>query len=166
MTLELDSIDLRAMLDSVLSLVRERARQKKIVLESDCPPDIGQFVADERRLKQALFNVLSNAIKFTPDGGQVTMRARRSNQELVLTVTDSGIGIGEEDQERVFAKFERGTSPEARRSGAGLGLSLVKSFIELHGGHVALDSRPESGTSVICTLPARGAGVGRRPGAA
>ncbi|MPY70287.1 MAG: PAS domain-containing protein [Alphaproteobacteria bacterium] len=166
MTLELDSIDLREMLDSVLSLVRERARQKKIVLESDCPPDIGLFVADERRLKQALFNVLSNAIKFTPDGGQVTMRARRSNQELVLTVTDSGIGIDEEDQERVFAKFERGTSPEARRSGAGLGLSLVKSFIELHGGHVALDSRPESGTSVICTLPARGAGASRQPGAA
>src|SRR5690606_1471525 len=135
--------------------VRERARQKGIELECDCPRDIGMIVADERRLKQALFNVLSNAVKFTPDGGQIVLSARRAADELVVTVADSGIGIIREDRERVFAKFERGSSPEARRSGAGLGLSLVKSFIELHGGSVTLETGIESGTKVICTLPAR-----------
>jgi signal transduction histidine kinase len=155
MTLELESIDLNRLLNAVLGLVRERARQKSIDLESDCPPDIGAIVADERRLKQALFNILSNAVKFTPENGRIVLSARREGGEIVLTTSDSGIGISAEDQERVFGKFERGSNPEARRSGAGLGLSLVKSFIELHGGKVRLESVADAGTKVICTLPAR-----------
>jgi signal transduction histidine kinase len=155
MTLELESIDLGAVLNGVLGLVRERARQKSIDLECDCPTDIGAIVADERRLKQALFNILSNAVKFTPENGQIVLSARRDGGDVVLTTSDSGIGISVEDQERVFGKFERGSSPEARRSGAGLGLSLVKSFVELHGGRVRLESAADAGTKVICTLPAR-----------
>jgi len=166
MSLELDTIDVGAVLSSVLGLVRERARQKKLTLECDCPPDIGVIVADERRLKQALFNILSNAVKFTPDKGEVIISARRDGDEIVLTTTDSGIGISEDDIERVFDKFERGTHPEARRSGAGLGLSLVKSFVELHGGRVAIESEPDVGTRIICTLPARAAPVARVSGAA
>jgi signal transduction histidine kinase len=155
MSLELNTIDVGAMLNSVLSLVRERARQKKLHLECDCPPDIGMIVADDRRLKQALFNILSNAVKFTPDNGSVVVSARRQGDEIVLTTTDSGIGISSEDQERVFDRFERGSHPDARRAGAGLGLSLVKSFVEMHGGWVAIDSQPDRGTSVMCTLPSR-----------
>ncbi len=155
MTLELDSIDVYGLLNGSLSLIRERARQKKLHVVCDCPKDFGVIVADERRLKQALFNVLSNAVKFTPDNGSITLSARRRNGEIVLTTADSGIGIRDEDLVRVFGKFERGTNPEARRSGAGLGLSLVKSFIELHGGHVELESSPDVGTKVICSLPAR-----------
>jgi signal transduction histidine kinase len=155
MSLELDSIDINGMLNSVLGLVHERARQKKLTIECDCPPDIGAMVADERRLKQALFNILSNAVKFTPDDGEIIVSARRQGDEVILTTSDSGVGISSADQDRVFAKFERGTSAEARRSGAGLGLSLVKSFVEMHGGKVALESEPEVGTSVICTLPSR-----------
>ena len=157
MSLELNSIEVGSMLTSVLSLVRERARQKKLHLECDCPPDIGMIVADDRRLKQALFNILSNAVKFTPNGGTVVVSARRQGDEIVLTTTDSGIGISEEDQERVFDRFERGSHPEARRAGAGLGLSLVKSFVEMHGGQVDLQSQPDHGTRVQCTLPARAA---------
>ena len=157
MSLELNSIEVGSMLTSVLSLVRERARQKKLQLECDCPPDIGMIVADDRRLKQALFNILSNAVKFTPNGGTVVVSARRLGDEIVLTTTDSGIGISEKDQERVFDRFERGSHPEARRAGAGLGLSLVKSFVEMHGGQVVLDSQPDHGTKVTCTLPARAA---------
>ena len=157
MTLELESIRLDQLLQSVLALVRERARQKKLHLESDCPPDIGSIVADERRLKQALFNVLSNAVKFTPEGGRIVLSARRRDNEIVITAADSGIGIPPEERTRVFDKFERGSSPEARRSGAGLGLSLVKSFIELHGGRVELESESGVGTKVMCTLPARAA---------
>ena len=85
--------------------MRERARQKKLKLECDCPRDIGNIVADERRLKQALFNILSNAVKFTPDNGSVTLSARRRDGELVLTTSDSGIGIQQADQARVFGKF-------------------------------------------------------------
>ncbi len=157
MSLELNTIDVSAMLNSVLSLVRERARQKKLHLECDCPPDIGMMVADDRRLKQALFNILSNAVKFTPDNGHVVLSARRHGDEIMITTTDSGIGISAEDQERVFGRFERGSHPDARRAGAGLGLSLVKSFVEMHGGWVSIDSRLDHGTSVMCTLPARAA---------
>lgn len=160
MSLELDSIDLNGVLTSVLGLVRERARQKSIDLACECPDDIGSIVADERRLKQALFNILSNAIKFTPDHGEIMLSAKRDNGEIVLTTRDSGIGISAEDQQRVFGKFERGSNPEARRSGAGLGLSLVKSFVELHGGSVTLESAADAGTKVICTLPARPGGSG------
>ncbi|MDA0998652.1 MAG: ATP-binding protein [Proteobacteria bacterium] len=140
---------------STLGLIRERARQKSIELENGCPDDIGAIVADERRLKQALFNILSNAVKFTPENGRIRISAQRQDGNVVLTTSDSGIGISAKDQERVFEKFERGSSAEARRSGAGLGLSLVKSFIELHGGTVELQSAADVGTKVICTLPAR-----------
>jgi signal transduction histidine kinase len=94
-------------------------------------------------------------VKFTLENGNVVVSARRQGDEIVLTTTDSGIGISAEDQERVFDRFERGSHPDARRAGAGLGLSLVKSFVEMHGGWVAIESQPDSGTSVMCTLPAR-----------
>jgi len=155
MSLDLESIDLNDLLHSVIGLVIERARQKHLRLDCDCAPDIGMMVADERRLKQALFNLLSNAVKFTPEGGEVVMSARRRDDMVLLTTSDSGIGISAEDRARVFDKFERGSNAEARRAGAGLGLPLVKSFIEMHGGRVELESEPDKGTRVTCILPAR-----------
>jgi signal transduction histidine kinase/PAS domain-containing protein len=155
MTLETEPVDIHTLLASVLALTRERARKQSLNLEFDCPPEIGFIIADERRLKQALFNLISNAIKFTPVGGTITMRARRIDGEVALTVTDTGIGIPREQQQRVFEKFERG-NPQARQSGAGLGLSLVKSFIELHGGRVEMESTPGQGTRVTCYLSAAG----------
>jgi signal transduction histidine kinase len=155
MTLELEPVDLHEMTAAVLLLVRERARNKKVAVEFDCPRDIGAIVLDERRLKQALFNVLSNAVKFTGNGGTVTVSVRRKDDHVIITVTDTGIGISDVDRERIFRRFERGSSPESRRSGVGLGLSLVKSFVELHGGTVELDSEPGVGTKVTLSLPAR-----------
>ena len=155
MTLELEPVNVHDLLSSVLTLTRERMRKKNLLLEFDCPLDIGTIVADERRLKQALFNIMSNSVKFTPDNGAVTVTARRDRDEVLLTFADTGIGISEQDRSRVFAKFERGSAPEARRSGAGLGLPLVKSFIELHGGRVELESAPGAGTKVVCAFPAR-----------
>jgi signal transduction histidine kinase len=155
MTLETEPVDIHTLLASVLALTRERARKQGLSLEFDCPPEIGSIIADERRLKQALFNLISNAIKFTPAGGTIAMRARRADGEIALTVTDTGIGIPQEQQQRVFEKFERG-NPQARQSGAGLGLSLVKSFIELHGGRVEMESTPGQGTRVTCFLSAAG----------
>ena len=130
MVLETGRVEVFEMLQTVLALTRERARSRELEIELCCPPDIGAIAADERRLKQALFNLISNAIKFTPPGGAVRIEAERRESELLLTVADTGIGIPLSDQARMFEKFECGT----RQSGAGLGLSLVKRLIELHGG--------------------------------
>jgi len=153
MTLETQEIDIHAMMSGVLALSRERARNKNLALNFDCPTDIGVLTGDERRLRQALFNLISNAINFTPGGGSITLSARRTEGEIALAVIDTGVGVPHEDQVRIFEKFERG-SPLARQSGPGLGLSLVKSFIELHGGRVELASSPGSGTTVTCFLAA------------
>jgi signal transduction histidine kinase len=150
--LEVAPVELRALLESVEILVHERAHNQNIELKVECPEDIGALTADARRLKQALFNLLSNAIKFTPDGGTVTVSAERANGEVRLAVTDTGAGIQPEDIERVFGKFETGGG-RIGQSGAGLGLSLVKSLIELHGGWVGLDSKPGQGTRVVCHVP-------------
>jgi signal transduction histidine kinase len=154
MALDLDTVDLHGMLVSVLSLVRERARRKSLKLEFDCPADIGWIVADEKRLKQVVFNLLSNAITFTPDQGAVHLEARRAETEIVISVTDTGVGIPQAEQERVFRTFERGTALEMHPGGAGLGLSLVARFVDLHGGRVDVKSVPNRGTTVTCHLPA------------
>ncbi len=149
LVLETGRIDVSEMLRTVLSLTRERARSRDLQIELRCPPDIGVIEADERRLKQALFNLISNGIKFTLPGGAITIEAERRQDVLLLSVADTGIGIAPADQTRVFEKFERGV----RQSGAGLGLSLVKSLIELHGGTVTIESISGCGTKITCRLP-------------
>ena len=159
LALESGRVEVGDMLQAVLTLTRERARNRELSLTVSCPAEIGAIEADERRLKQALFNLVSNAIKFTPAGGSVRIEARLDDRrggegDLILAVADTGPGIAATDQERVFDKFERG-NPQPREAGAGLGLSLVKSLIELHGGSVAIDSHPGTGTTISCRLPAR-----------
>ena len=135
MELEPQRFDVHAMMAGVYAITRERARQQSLRLDLECATGIGVMTGDERRLKQVVFNLVSNAIKFTPAGGKITMAARREGDALVFAVSDSGVGIPHEDQSRVWRKFERGSDPMVRRvgSGAGLGLSLVQSFVELHG---------------------------------
>ena len=148
--------DIVALLANVETLARERVRNRQLAFESECEPGIGILMVDERRLKQALYNLISNAIKFTPEGGRILLSTRRQGADLVMTVSDTGVGIAPEDQSRVFGKFERG-SGQHRQIGAGLGLALVKSLIELHGGTVELASSPGQGTRVICRIPAHDA---------
>jgi len=168
MRLELDTVDLHVLMASVMGLIRERARSKALDLEFDCLPDIGWIVADEKRLKQILFNLLSNAVEFTPGGGTVRMTAERKKDVAMLTVTDTGVGIPKAELETIMQAFERGTPPRVRdgddeesqdRSGAGLGLSLVKRFVELHDGSVEIKSRPGRGTSVTVRLPLKAGSV-------
>ena len=149
--LDLDEVALQPLLESVYNLGFERARNRGIELLLDCAPDIGAQTADELRLKQALFNLLSNAVKYTPEGGRVTLAARRREGGVELSVEDTGVGIAESDKDRIFESFERGGG--GRQSGAGLGLSLVKRLIELHGGRVTLESKTGEGTRVICFIP-------------
>ncbi|WP_135080464.1 ATP-binding protein [Terasakiella sp. SH-1] len=152
-TLELDTVDIQPMLVSVLGLVKETARSRRVVLEYDCAQDIGWITADEKRLKQVIFNLLTNAIRYTPPGGSVTLAAKRNPYHMVFSVSDTGSGIPQADQNRIFGSFERGETQEAGHGGAGLGLTLVKRFIELHDGSVTLDSVPDKGTVVTCRLP-------------
>ena len=155
MVLERSRVDIPEMLQAVVTLTRERARSRELEISLRCPSRIGAIEADERRLKQALFNLISNAIKFTPPGGAIGVEGRYSQGELLLAVADTGIGIAPADQARVFEKYAC-----KREGGSGLGLSLVKSLIELHGGSVEIESALGRGTRVICRLPiGRGAGL-------
>jgi len=152
MALDLQDVEVGALMSGLAEVALERADQSDLKIEVDCPHDIGSIRADAVRLRQALFNLVSNAIQFTPPGGKVTLSARRDDGRMLISVTDTGIGISPEDQERVFNKFER-VDPNARESGAGLGLALAKSLIELHGGTVELESAPGQGTRATCRVP-------------
>lgn len=158
MQLDVTRFDVRSMMQSVLPLVQERVKEHDLTLNFECPARIGKMVGDETRLKQILFKLLSNAIKFSPPGRTIVLSARAEDKDhVVLSVTDEGYGIPQEEQQAVFGTFYKGSNRNvpkaAARSGAGLGLSMVKSFVELHGGNVELESVPSSGTSIHCGLP-------------
>ncbi|MDP9127212.1 MAG: PAS-domain containing protein [Pseudomonadota bacterium] len=152
MALNRHLINVADLMNAAKQMTVEWAKQQSLDIAVDCPSGIGTFDADEHRMKQVLFNLISNAIKYTPAGGHITLEARREEPWIVLTVADTGIGIPESDRERVFGKFERGNNP-ARHGGAGLGLSLVKSFVELHGGTIEITGAPGKGTRISCRLP-------------
>jgi signal transduction histidine kinase len=155
-TLEPGPVDLRASLDAIAESVEERLRGAKLDLRTTIDPAVGAFIADARRMRTVLFNLVSNAIGFSPEGGVVGVDARRIGDELVITVSDQGPGIPESAQALVFERFEH-HARGSRHRGLGIGLSIVRSFIELHGGRVAIDSGPDRGTRVVCAIPYRDA---------
>lgn len=150
--LELAPLDIHDALANLLNVFRNRAADSKLTLEFDCPDDIGTIVADEKRLRQAIYNLVTNAVQYTPEGGTITLSAYRESEYLGIAVADTGVGISEDDVERLFNKFERG-DPTSREAGAGLGLALVKSLIELHGGTIHVQSAPGEGARIECRLP-------------
>ena len=152
MTLDLDTVPIGRLVEQVYDMALGRAQAGKRSLELDAGSDLGEIRADQRRLKQILFNLLSNAISFTNPGDTITLGAERAGGEVRLWVRDTGDGIKPEHQATVFDRFEARGSSEKRR-GAGLGLTLVRSFVELHGGWVSLESAPREGTRVTCHLP-------------
>ncbi len=148
--------DIPGMLSSVSSLVQGWAHKENILIALECPDDIGSIVADERRLQQAIINLIRNAITFTPAGGNITLGAKRDKDSVIIYVADTGIGISKEDKARIFEPFQRahtGSGKKTARGGAGLGLSLVRNIIALHGGTVSLESEPGKGTTVSLHLP-------------
>ena len=152
MALNRKTVVVAELLNTAKQMTAEWARQQKLEILIDCPSNLGDFEADEQRMKQVLFNLIGNAIKYTPEGGRITLEAQRKDNWVVLTVIDTGIGIPESDRDRVFGKFER-SNPQARQGGAGLGLSLVKSFVELHGGRMEIASNAKQGTRISCFIP-------------
>jgi len=152
MTLDLSEVPLVEVVKSVQMFAQQRAQKARISLMADCPADIGSIRADDKRIRQIMINLISNAITFTQAGDTVTVGASRTANEMQLFVVDTGDGIKPEHQATVFDRFEARAGSDRRR-GAGLGLSLVKSFVELHGGWVTLESEPDVGTRVTCHLP-------------
>jgi signal transduction histidine kinase len=152
MTLTLSDVDIRASMESAAEGVQDRLAKDGIRLDIQAPPGVGSFPADERRLRQILFNLLSNAVGFSPPGATVTLAVERQPQAIAFTVTDHGPGIPPEAHDRVFEWFETDSMGSTHR-GTGLGLSLVRSFVELHGGSVSIDSTLGEGTTVTCVFP-------------
>jgi|KBSMisStandDraft_5_1062788.scaffolds.fasta_scaffold00138_42 signal transduction histidine kinase len=154
MTLNLADVDICASMEAAAEGVQDRLAKNRITLDIRAPADIGSFVADERRLRQILFNLLSNAVGFSPSADTVTLVAERRAGSVVFTVTDHGPGIGPEAKDRVFDWFETDSRGSQHR-GPGLGLSLVRSFVELHDGTVSIESAPGQGTTVTCVFPVK-----------
>jgi len=152
MTLTLSDVDIRASMAAAAEGVQDRLVKDHLTLDISVPAGIGSFAADERRLRQILFNLLSNAVGFSPPNETVTLAADRRADAVVFTVVDHGPGIPPEAKDKVFDWFETDSRGSAHR-GPGLGLSLVRSFVELHGGTVAIDSMLGQGTTVICVFP-------------
>ena len=150
--LQRETVDVQATIEAAARGVEDRLAESKVALALDVPDDIGSVVADGKRVRQILFNLLSNAVGFSSAGQRVEVTARRTDTELVLSVRDFGKGMPPEVAAVVFDRFESHTLG-TRHRGVGLGLSIVRSFVELHGGRIALDTAPGAGTCVSCTFP-------------
>ncbi|HEY4137512.1 MAG TPA: ATP-binding protein, partial [Casimicrobiaceae bacterium] len=154
MELEPASFDVSSALSNAMTLIRERAQRHGITLGQDVDPMLGEIVADERKFKQILLNLLTNAVKFTPDGGQINVSARKDDSQAVIAVRDTGIGIAAEDQAAVFEEFRQvGHDYTRKAEGTGLGLALTRKFVELHGGQIRVDSEPGKGSTFTFTIP-------------
>jgi signal transduction histidine kinase/CheY-like chemotaxis protein len=155
MVLQPNTFSVSAAIEGAMAMVRQRAAAHAISLTVDAAPDVGTIDADQLRFKQVLLNLLSNAVKFTPDGGKVSVRACRDDAELVVTVTDTGVGVPPEDQERIFDSFQQGRRGPAKEEGTGLGLTWSRRIVELFGGRMWLDSTVGQGSTFGFAIPAR-----------
>jgi GAF domain-containing protein/anti-sigma regulatory factor (Ser/Thr protein kinase) len=154
MELELATFDLPLAIDNARTFVRERATRHGITLDVAVDDRLGDIVGDERKIKQILLNLLSNAVKFTPEGGRIGINARQTNGSVEISVTDTGIGIAPEDQPKIFEEFRQvGTDYAHKVEGTGLGLTLAKKFVELHGGRIWVESESGKGSTFTFTLP-------------
>ena len=154
--LELGRFHLPTALDNALTLVRERATRHGITLTQTVDERLGDIVADERKVKQILLNLLSNAVKFTPEGGRVGLTATAADGAVTIAVSDTGVGIAPEDQAAIFEEFRQVGRDDARKQeGTGLGLTLAKKFVELHGGRIWVQSQVGQGSTFSFTLPVR-----------
>jgi len=144
-------------LDRGVVMVRERALANRVAITLKAAPDVDFVDGDERRIRQVIFNLLANAVKFTPAGGTVAVVSERVNGEVRISVTDTGPGVRPEDHERIFEEFQQSEVGTAHGEGTGLGLALSKRLVELHGGRIWVESEPGRGSSFVFALPLGGA---------
>jgi len=155
MELRAEDVDIAKTIREAAEGVQDRLAECQVELSLVMPKDIGVFRADSKRIRQILFNLLSNAIGFSEPGQTVTLAAFRRADDIVFKVSDNGRGIPPDILDKVFNRFESHTL-NSRHRGVGLGLSIVRAFVEAHGGEVLIDSAPGEGTVVTCIFPIRG----------
>jgi len=156
MDLQYERTPIGSIIDVVRSVIQAVAAKKGIDLEVEVPPSLPEVQVDPGRIKQVLYNLISNAIKFTPRGGVVRLGARADDQHLIVTVSDTGVGIAHEDLPRLFREFEQLRQPGGvRPEGTGLGLALTRRLVELHGGRVEVESALGRGSTFSVHLPLR-----------
>ena len=156
MELEVAPFDLPLAIDNARTFVRERAVKHGITLDLDVDDRLGEYVGDERKIKQILLNLLSNAVKFTPEGGRISITANKTENGAEISVSDTGIGIAPEDKPKIFEEFRQvGGDYAHKKEGTGLGLTLAKKFVELHGGKIWVESELGKGSTFSFTLPER-----------
>jgi cell cycle sensor histidine kinase DivJ len=149
-----EPIDVADWIDEGCRLVSLMADHAGIVLAQDVAPGLPDLQADRQACQQILLNLLSNAVKFTPEGGRVTVQARRDGDRLALTVRDTGIGVCQTELPRLGVPFYQASSARSRHEkGSGLGLSVVRGLVGLHQGRLAISSAPGNGMSVTVSLP-------------
>jgi signal transduction histidine kinase len=154
MTLEPTSVALLPLLEGCVGLVRERAARHGLAVQVAVDDDVDDVEADELRLRQVVLNLLTNAVKFTPDGGRIVLGALRAGDEVEITVSDTGVGIPVEDQERIFESFQQGERARGAVEGTGLGLTLTRRIVQLHGGRLWVNSEVGRGSTFGFTMPA------------
>jgi signal transduction histidine kinase/DNA-binding response OmpR family regulator len=157
MVLNRSEFAVRESLEYCLSMVRERALKERIMVSLEVDPQVGMLDADRLRFRQVVLNLLSNAVKFTPEGGRVGVRALIRDRDLVVEVVDTGPGVAVEDRQRIFDSFQQGAQHPEQTEGTGLGLTLSKRILELHGGRIWVESEIGKGSTFGFALPA-GAG--------
>lgn len=161
LALDLEEVDVAELVESVAAMTRDLAEDRNLSFEVEVPTGVGIIPGDANRLKQALFNLVNNAIRFTPAGGDIALRVQGSDSVVEIIVSDTGIGIPQDEQILVFDRFRKGSNATASQ-GVGLGLSLVREVIELHGGTVELVSLLGKGTTVRLSVPRGGRAEGAK----
>ncbi len=158
-TLELSDVRVDELFNNLIRDWKEKLAAKKLKVIVDLTPEALTVYADGTRLEEALHNLLDNAVKFSRENGQIHLRATRRGSDMVLSVTDNGLGIGKEHLPRIFERFYRADKARSRElGGTGLGLAIVKHITQLHGGRVEAESELGRGTTIRVVLPLRSAG--------
>jgi len=153
--LQLDDVDLSSLFGELVRDWEKKLARKHLNMMVDVPPDFPMIRADRVRLQEALYNLLDNAVNYSGEHGQIRLMARRRDEQIVLSVSDNGIGISEEDLPRIFERFYRVDKARNAKNirGTGLGLAIVKHIAQLHGGRVEAESETEKGTTIRVVLP-------------
>jgi signal transduction histidine kinase len=153
MELQIEPALLQDVVEAVSNTMRSLAAKKSIDLRVECDERLAPFSMDGARVKQVLLNLVGNAIKFTPEGGRVWVRAGSKDGAVRVEVGDTGPGIPAADHERIFLEFQQAGSDAGKPQGTGLGLALAKKFVEMHGGRIWLESEHGKGSRFFFTIP-------------
>jgi signal transduction histidine kinase len=154
MDLRFDMVDVKTIIDETVTMTQTLTSEKKIIVGIELPENMPKILADKSKLKQIMYNLIGNAIKFTDDDGKIKIRAEINEKIIRISVIDTGIGISLKDQKKLFKPFSQIDSSISRKyEGTGLGLALVKELIESHGGKIWVESEPGKGSNFTFEIP-------------